>query len=248
LSIKDNFSTIAAAYAAWRPEYPEALFEFLSSLTVNHSRALDCGTGNGQAAKLLARYFDEVYATDISETQLQHAVALPNIYYSISSAEKTDFPDHYFDIICAAQAAHWFNHTVFYKEAARILKPGGVLAFVGYALIQVDAGIDDLIQELYTNVLGNYWDKERKFIDDHYHSMPFPYTEILAPEMEIQCEWNLLQLYGYLSTWSALQHYKKMNVHDPLQGMLPAFKKLWGNEYLVKTVRFPVISKITVLN
>jgi hypothetical protein len=56
LNIKDNFSAIAAGYAAWCPEYPDGLFTYLASLCAAHNKALDCGTGNGQAAKLLTAY------------------------------------------------------------------------------------------------------------------------------------------------------------------------------------------------
>jgi ubiquinone/menaquinone biosynthesis C-methylase UbiE len=244
LNIKDNFSAIAASYASWRPEYPEALFTFLASLTKEHNAALDCGTGNGQAAKHLAAYYKQVQATDISAAQLQHAVVMPNIQYSISPAEKTIFPGNYFDIICAAQAAHWFNHDIFYNEAERILKPGGIIAFIGYALIEVNKNVDEVIHILYKDILGEYWDKERRYIDDHYQSLPFPYTAITIPQFEINCEWNLPQLLGYLSTWSALNHFKKINKHDPLQQLLPALQKAWGSDDLIKTIHFPIISKI----
>jgi ubiquinone/menaquinone biosynthesis C-methylase UbiE len=244
LKIKDNFSAIAAGYAAWRPEYPEALFTTLASLTTTHERALDCGTGNGQAAKLLALHYNQVYATDISTAQLQHAVVMPNIHYSVSSAEQTIFPDSYFDIICAAQAVHWFNHPVFYKEAERILKPRGILALIGYGLIRIEKNIDDLILVLYKDILGDYWDKERKFIDDYYQSLPFPYTEIPLPQFEILCEWNFSQLIGYFNTWTALGHYKKMNNADPLKQLQPVLLEVWGNEKAFRTVHFPVLSKI----
>jgi ubiquinone/menaquinone biosynthesis C-methylase UbiE len=247
LNIKDNFSAIAAGYAAWRPQYPETLFAFLSSLSSSHDRALDCGTGNGQAAKLLAAHFKEVFATDISAAQLQHAVVLPNIFYSVSTAEQTAFPNHYFDIVCAAQAVHWFDHPVFYKEVERIIKPGGVLALIGYGLITIEKQLDDLIMFLYKDILGSYWDKERKFIDDHYQSLPFPYEPITTPEFKIQDEWNFLQLAGYLNTWSALGHYKKMNNEDPLQNLLPALQKVWGAEDSVRTVCFPVITRIAII-
>lgn len=242
--MKDNFSEIAAGYAAWRPEYPEALFTTLVSFAKAHDKALDCGTGNGQAAKSLALYFKQVYATDISAAQLQHAVAMPNIQYSVSPAEETIFPDNCFDIICAAQAVHWFNHSLFYKEAERILKPGGILALIGYGLITIEKNIDALILVLYKDILGNYWDKERKFIDDHYQSLPFPYTEIPLSQFEIQCEWNFLQLIGYLNTWSALGHYKKINNTDPLKELQQALQNEWGNEDQLKMVRFPILSKI----
>jgi hypothetical protein len=71
LSIEDNFSAITAGYAAWRPDYPEALFTFLASLTKEHDTAWDCATGNGQAAKHSGVYYKDVYATDISAAQLK---------------------------------------------------------------------------------------------------------------------------------------------------------------------------------
>lgn len=247
MSTKDNFSEIAGNYATWRPEYPPELFTCLSSLSSEHFKALDCGTGNGQAAKLLARFYKEVYATDISEAQLKHAVALPNIHYSVSTAEKTDFPARYFDMVCAAQAAHWFKHKVFYKEVERILKPNGVLALIGYGLIEINAEIDKLIKTLYTDILGTYWDKERRYIDDHYKSLPFPYEETEIPSFQIECEWNFTQLIGYLNTWSALNHYKKEKGINALEEIIPELKRIWGSEEVVKSMHFPVITKAAVI-
>jgi len=247
LSTKDNFSEIAGNYATWRPEYPPELFRYLSSLSLKHDKALDCGTGNGQAAKLLAKYYNEVYATDISEAQLKHAVAVHNIFYSVRPAEKTAFPDLYFDMVCAAQAAHWFDHEIFYKEVKRILKPNGVLALIGYALIEINDDIDKLIRTLYTDILGTYWDKERRFIDDHYRSLPFPYVEVAAPAYTIDCEWNLAQLIGYLNTWSALVHYKKTNGIKPITDIFCVLQEIWGGDEIIKAVHFPVITKIAVL-
>lgn len=247
MNTKDNFSAIAGSYAAWRPEYPEALFKFLASLTTAHNRILDCGTGNGQAAKAFAKQFTDVFATDISEAQIKHAVRLPNIQYSVSTAEATKFPDEYFDLVCAAQAAHWFNHELFYKEAERILKPGGILALIGYGLITINEEIDTLIRFLYTNILGTYWDQERRYIDDHYRSLPFPYEDISLPSFEILCTWNLTALTGYLNTWTALGHYKKINGVNPLDELMPQIKKYWQSEEAARPVRFPVFGRVAVI-
>lgn len=246
MSTKDNFSDMAGSYANWRPEYPPELFTYLSSLSAEHHHALDCGTGNGQAAKELARHYIEVRATDISEAQLKHAVVISNIYYSVGAAEKTGFPDSYFDIVCAAQAAHWFNHELFYKEVERILKPKGVLALIGYGLIEINAKIDRLIKTLYTDILGTYWDVERRFIYDNYSSLPFPYKETQVPSFQIDCKWNLAQLVGYLNTWSALNHYKKENGINPLEELVSELQNQWGNGEISRTVHFPIITKIAV--
>jgi hypothetical protein len=68
-SFKDNFSANATNYAKFRPGYPNALFEFISSLPAERNCAWDSGTGNGQAAVGLASHFDQVVATDPSEKQ-----------------------------------------------------------------------------------------------------------------------------------------------------------------------------------
>jgi hypothetical protein len=150
-------------------------------------------------------------------------------------------------MVCAAQAAHWFNHEIFYKEVERILKPNGVLALIGYGLIEINADIDKLITTLYTDILGAYWDKERRFIDDHYRSLPFPYEETEIPSFQIECKWNLAQLIGYLNTWSALNHYKKEKGINPLEEIIPELKGIWGNEDLVRSVQFPIITKVAII-
>ena len=72
--MKDNFSTQSEAYAKYRPQYPAELFEFIIQHVKNKNLAWDCATGNGQSAKELSKYFDKVYATDISQNQLDNAV------------------------------------------------------------------------------------------------------------------------------------------------------------------------------
>ena len=64
LEFKDYFSQQADIYSRHRPEYPPALFEYISSVVTRHETAWDCATGNGQAALGLAPYFMRVIATD----------------------------------------------------------------------------------------------------------------------------------------------------------------------------------------
>ncbi len=46
----DHFSAVSDTYAQYRPHYPQALFDYLASLTPRHDCAWDCATGSGQAA------------------------------------------------------------------------------------------------------------------------------------------------------------------------------------------------------
>jgi len=70
VTFADHFSGVSAAYAEFRPRYPDALFEFLARESPARDAAWDVGTGSGQAAAGLARYFRHVTATDASAAQI----------------------------------------------------------------------------------------------------------------------------------------------------------------------------------
>ncbi|WP_316830624.1 class I SAM-dependent methyltransferase [Pedobacter aquatilis] len=241
--MKDNFSTQAAEYAIYRPTYPQELYDYLFTLVKNHESAWDCATGNGQAASVLARNFKNVYATDISEKQLNQALKLPNVTYHVESSDQANVADNSFDLITVAQAIHWFNFEAFYGEVKRTLKPDGILAVIGYGLMFIDKSVDKVIFKLYEDILGKYWDTERRYIEEGYQTIPFPFEEIKAPHFQIKTTWNFNQLIGYLNTWSSLQHYKKANDRNPLEYMLTELKEAWGDDE-VKEVYFPILLRI----
>jgi len=61
MSFKDDFSQQANSYQQFRPRYPQALYDWLSTIVPATSNVWDCATGNGQAAVALADRFDSVY-------------------------------------------------------------------------------------------------------------------------------------------------------------------------------------------
>ncbi|HXB06552.1 MAG TPA: class I SAM-dependent methyltransferase [Puia sp.] len=241
--MKDNFSTGSGQYALYRPTYPVALFEFLLSLVPRRARAWDCGTGNGQVAVELAAAFDRVEATDISASQLNSAVVHERIEYTVQPAEKTSFPDSCFDLITVAQAIHWFDFDAFYREVDRTIRPGGVLAVIGYDLIRLGPAVDAVLDGFYRDVVGPYWDRERRYIDEQYRTIPFPYTDLAAPEFENTVEWSFEHLIGYIGTWSAVKHYQKARGVDPVGLVAAELKKNWGGED-VKKGRFPILLRV----
>jgi len=247
LPMKDNFSKQADLYAQFRPTYPGAVFTHVMQYVNERNTAWDCATGNGQAAKELARYFDTVYATDISEKQIQNAVHRDNIIYKIESAENNSFNDDMFDLITVAQAIHWFDFTRFYNEVKRTSKPGGILAVIGYGLVQTSSKLNDAILHFYQNTVGPYWDKERKYIDENYQTIPFPFEELEPIQLHSEYEWNLDRLIGYLNTWSSVQHYIKANHSNPVDLVYNDLKDAWDNEP-VKLFYFPIFVRIGRIN
>lgn len=240
---KDYFSSQSKAYAAFRPSYPDELYQFIFSHLKSRSMAWDCATGNGQVAQSLANDFERVYATDISEQQLTNAFRAKNIFYSVAPAERTDFADNQFDLITVGQALHWFDLPRFYKEVKRTGKADGLLAVWGYALLSIEPTIDELFLDFYNNIVGPYWDEARRLVEDHYRRVPFPFDQIDSPEFYIRTAWTSEQFTGYLSSWSATQKYIRAHGHDPVQAISARVNALWKTGER-KQVSFPVFLKL----
>lgn len=226
---KDHFSAQAEAYERHRPGYPPALFVFLADLAPSRRRALDLATGNGQAAVGLAAFFDEVLATEPSQTQLEQARRHPRVTYRQESAEHIDEADESFDLLAAAQAAHWFDWVRFPAEAQRVLRPGGIIALWTYEMFRADAAIDALLADFYRNVTGPYWPRERRHVEEHYASLPLPCEELPAPAFALETRWSCEDALGYLGTWSAVQRYRRMRGGDPVGLIEPALRSAWGS-------------------
>ncbi len=228
LEFKDLFSARSTDYAKFRPTYPDALFQYLVKLTPAQKLAWDCGTGSGQAAVILARYFDKVVATDSSESQLENVVRHPQIEYHQATAERSNLDDKCADLITVAQAFHWFNPHDFFREARRVGKPGSILAFWCYGLANITPDIDAIVWRLYDGILGSYWEAERKLVEEGYRNVEIPFEEIKGPTFDMTADWSLDHLIGYLGTWSALQKYIKLNTTNPLETIFAELKMAWG--------------------
>ena len=240
--MKDYFSSQSKDYATFRPTYPTELYQFIFQHVNEKKIAWDCATGNGQVAYYLSLHFEKVFATDISQKQLDHAVKEKNIFYSVSRGEKTSFPENEFDLITVAQALHWLDRDAFYAEAKRVGKPGALVAVWGYALLYIESTIDDMIIEFYNHTVGPYWDSARKLVEEEYRTISFPFEEIQAPAFSIQTQWTLSELSGYLSSWSSTQKYMKEKGSDPVPPFIKKLKKYWTQTTM--TVTFPIFTRI----
>ena len=243
--MKDNFSTQSDQYAKHRPGYPPEIYHFLSRNVAAREHAWDCGTGNGQVAANVAEFFKEVYATDISVNQLMHAQNKTNIHYSKQRAEKTNFPDQFFDLITVAQAVHWFKFDEFYFEVQRTLKPNGVIAVMGYGLFTANEATNEVVEHFYREIIGPYWDEERNYLDEEYKTIPFPFEEIEAPEFRNEMNWSFERLIGYLKTWSAVKHYEREKNENPVDLVYTELKEAFGER---GKISFPVLFRMGRMN
>jgi SAM-dependent methyltransferase len=243
-TFKDHFSSASDRYAAYRPDYPAALFDWLAGLCSEHATAWDCATGSGQAALGLAPHFSHVVATDASAKQIHHAIPHPPIDYRVAPAEASGLAERSVDLVTVAQAAHWFDLPRFYAEVARVLKPGGVIALWGYGRMVLPGNMDEPFRRFYADTVGPYWPPERALIDDAYRSLDFPFAEIEAPAFSIEVAWTLPRLLDYLSTWSAVRRYRETNERDPLPALRTELESGWGDPAMSRQLAWPLFLRV----
>jgi SAM-dependent methyltransferase len=237
----DHFSTISKAYAAFRPRYPEALFDFVASLPAHRHRAWDCGAGSGQATIDLAARFDEVIGTDLSAEQINRAPDNPKIRWLVAPAESTPIEDASVDLITVAQALHWFDHPRFYAEVRRVATKGAAIAAWTYAAPRMEGDVGASLSRYQYQTVGPYWPAERKFVDDEYRSIPFPFERIATPPLAIEQSWTLAQVAGYMRTWSATTRYVARHGVDPVIAEERELAELWGDAESTRRIVWPLI-------
>jgi ubiquinone/menaquinone biosynthesis C-methylase UbiE len=246
-SVKDLFSSHADIYAKYRPLYPRELYEFILDQVTEKGTALDCGTGNGQAAGVLADHFREVHGTDISEKQIKNAIQKENLFYRVCQAESLPFADNYFDLIASATAVHWFQFDQFFSEITRVEKNNSIFACWAYKVFRTDREtINKLVDRFYSETVHSYWDAERRHVDEEYKNIPMPFTEIRNPGFATQLLWDLQTLEGYLNTWSAVQHYIRINRVNPVNQLMEQVKQELGTNNKV-LMTFPIFMRMGII-
>ena len=241
---EDHFSEQSQQYAQHRPRYPDEIYSYLASITPGHSSAWDCGTGNGQAAIGLAKYFDKVHATDASTEQISLAYPHPKVDYHVEPAEHASLSASSVDLVTVAVAVHWFNFDEFYREVKRVLRPHGVIAVWTYSLTEISPEIDQLVRQYYGEKLSGFWPERIHYLEERYQTIPFPFEEIVPPAFVMEVKWNLQQFAGFLDSWSATQRFKAQKGNHPLEAIWQELVSVWGDEHEPRLIRWPLYFRI----
>lgn len=239
-TFKDHFSGRADDYTRYRPTYPPAMFAWLAGLTSRHELAWDCGCGNGQAAIGLAPYYEKVMATDPSQQQIENAIPHERISYAVARAEESGLDPACIDLVVVAQALHWFDFERFYAEVRRVTRPEGVLAAISYGEVRVEGEPDRVVSHFYHDLIGPYWPPERRYVDENYTTIPFPFAGIAAPTFAMEAEWEMGHLLGYLGTWSAVKEYERKRGENPLAMIADELATAWGDPGRPRRISWPL--------
>lgn len=236
----DHFSQQAADYAMHRPRYPNGLFDYLASFAPRHDLVWDAGTGNGQAAIGLARNFDRVVATDASTAQIKLAAPCERVTYVVAAAEQSPLRDGVADLVTVAQAVHWFDLDRFYSEVRRVCGPGGLLAVWCYNWSCISPQVDAVLRHFDTAVVKPFWPPQSELVHNGFRTLPFSFVEIAAPAFELEADWRLDDLVGYLTSWSSVQRYRSSRGRDPLDEIRAPLAAAWGDPAEQKRIMWPL--------
>jgi len=130
---RHGYEKEAAAYQRGRPEYPEALMDWLrGELGLREGvQALDLGAGTGKFTRLLARTGARLSAVEpVAAMRAELTSRLEGVTALAGTAESLPLPDASVDVVVCAQAFHWFANAQALAEMHRVLRPGGRLGLV----------------------------------------------------------------------------------------------------------------------
>lgn len=217
-------------YQQYRPYYPQklydVLFEYHSQGGAKWDMAVDFGSGDCAVPPFLLQRFKNVQATDISEHQL--AIGRDRLYKQ-EGIDKERFtvlachagqwpgPDNSVDMITSATSIHWFDQDAFFKDAARMLRKGGTLAF-WFAHMQPCILDNDKVQELITTFFREhlYPYFERSYgsgVDKAKDMNASKLAAVGAPpelfESEVRVHFDYPKGYGAVNPWKTKEWVDK---------------------------------------
>jgi len=94
------------------------------------------------------------------------------------------------------------------------------------------------------DILGDYWAKEIRYVQEDYKTIPFPFEEITTPKFSICTQWNVGQLLNYLDTWSAIRKYRSEKNSDPLMLIKNEIKPYWKDDLEKKLITWAINLKV----
>jgi len=143
---------------AYRPPYPNELFEILMDLMPETPRrVLDVGCGTGYLSRPLTQYADRVDAVDYSTHMITQGKHLPhgdapNLKWIRGAIEVVALTPPY-NLITAGESLHWMAWEVVMPKFQQLLNPGGYLAIVNkrFSTVPWQKEIGELLTQFSTN-------------------------------------------------------------------------------------------------
>jgi SAM-dependent methyltransferase len=194
---RTDYEAAAAAYARNRAVHPGVVADLSREAGLHTgSRVLDVGCGTGNYARALQDATGcAISGVEPSDQMRQRAESAATWTALVSgSAEVLPFPDAAFDLVYSTDVIHHVgDREAFYREAARVLAPGGMIA-------TVTDSPEDIARR---RPLSNYFPETVAIEERRYPTIKTLRAEMAAAgfadlhETHVELEYPLTDIRGY---------------------------------------------------
>lgn len=148
--IAESFGTDPERYDRTRPRYPDALIERIVAATPGPD-LLDVGCGTGTAARQFRAAGRSVLGVE-PDARMAGFARGTGLDVEVATFEEWDPAGRTFDAVVAGTAWHWVDPVLGATKAARVLRPGGLLAPFHH-VFQVPSPIAEAFATVYQRVV-----------------------------------------------------------------------------------------------
>lgn len=212
-----TFNAVASLYDAARPSYPEALFDdvIAEARLAKEERILEVGSGTGKATEPFARRGFPILAIEPGAQMIEAArralAAHSNVEFAQSTFEAWEPTGEQFGVVASAQAWHWVDPAISFSKAAKVLKPGGVLAVFGNA--STGSTLSYAFKEIYARHLPQlaYVDPATGYLDSGPFAAMFDASGIFGPVIHKAYPWlGRYTAKSYTDYLGTMSHHRVM--------------------------------------
>ncbi|HST35229.1 MAG TPA: class I SAM-dependent methyltransferase [Allosphingosinicella sp.] len=162
--------------------YAEDLAARAAATGARHILETAAGTGVVTEAMLAAMPEAEIIATDLNQAMLDVAgarIESPRATFQAADAQALPFPDGAFDaLVCQFGVMFFPDRVGAYREAHRILKPGGTFLFNAWGRVEengLTAALADAVREIFPGDPP-----------DFFRRIPFGYHDVARIEADLE--------------------------------------------------------------
>jgi ubiquinone/menaquinone biosynthesis C-methylase UbiE len=194
---RTDYEAAAAAYARNRAVHPGVVADLIREAGLHAgSRVLDVGCGTGNYARALQDATGCAISGVEPSDQMRQRAEDAAVWTALAagSAEVLPFPDGSFDLVYSTDVIHHVgDRDAFFKEAARVLAPGGLSA-------TVTDSPEDIARR---RPLSNYFPETVAIEERRYPTIEMLRAEMAAAglagihETHVELEYRLTDIRGY---------------------------------------------------
>lgn len=168
--LKRTFDSVSSVYDKMRPGYVGELYQKIFGYVHidKNSRAVEVGSGSGQAAKPVLDTGCQLtaveYGENLSELLREKFKGYPNLNVITGKFENMAFAENAYDLVFSATAFHWIPEEIGYRKVFSMLKTGGAFArFANHPCISKnDTALAKAIEDAYDKYYYSYYPEKKR--------------------------------------------------------------------------------------